>query len=201
MAKVKKFTLNQKHIDYFNRVVPELVNAEETVAKIKGSKEWKRAYDYFSLCKHRGLLKTRPTKENGYTVEDKEYDKVLKNLKKVSSVSIFTRLVNKTSLTAGVEQDLDGDFVKYSTALKQKNIVVELIYDRQQDVIVECDGHTKVVSYYCLSYVIPVTEKFSDVVVYYATTNGDGKDNSYAACQPFVLKGEAGNFMDFVKSL
>lgn len=72
MAKVKKFTLDQKHIDYFNRVVPELVNAEETVAKIKGSKEWKRAYDYFSLCKHRGLLKTRPTKENGYKIEISE---------------------------------------------------------------------------------------------------------------------------------
>lgn len=69
MAKVKKFTLDQKHVDYFNSIVPELVKAEETVARIKGSKEWKRAYDYFSLCKHRGLLKERPTKENGYKIE------------------------------------------------------------------------------------------------------------------------------------
>ena len=144
---------------------------------------------------------TTATKENGYTVEDKEYDEVLKNLKKVSSVSIFNRLVNGTKLTTGVEQDLDRSYVKWSTALKQKNIVVELIYDRQQDVIVECDGHTKVVSYYCLSYVIPVTKEFSDVVIYFSTTNGEGKDDSYAACQPLVLKGEAGNFMKFVKSL
>ena len=69
MERVKKFELDQKHVDYFNSVVPELVKAEETVARIKGSKEWKRAYDYFSLCKHRGFLKTRPTKENKYKIE------------------------------------------------------------------------------------------------------------------------------------
>lgn len=69
MAKTKKFTLDQKHVDYFNKVVPELIEAEKTVARIKGSKEWKRAYDYFGICEHRGLLKVRPTKENGYKIE------------------------------------------------------------------------------------------------------------------------------------
>lgn len=83
MAKVKKFTLDQKHIDYFNSVVPELVKAEETVAKIKGSKEWKRAYDYFSLCKHRGLLKERPTKENGYKIELSEGMVQIEELKNI----------------------------------------------------------------------------------------------------------------------
>ena len=72
MAKVKKFELDKKHVEYFNKVVPELVKAEETVKRIKGSKEWKRAYDYFSLCKHRGILKTRPTKDNGYLIEQSE---------------------------------------------------------------------------------------------------------------------------------
>lgn len=69
MARNKQFELDQKHVDYFNSVVPELIKAEETITRIKGSKEWKRAYDYFSLCKHRGLLKGRPTKENGYKIE------------------------------------------------------------------------------------------------------------------------------------
>lgn len=69
MAKVKKFTLDKKHVDYFNSVVPELIKAEETVVRIKGSKEWKRAYDYFNLCTIRGHLKKRPTKENGYKIE------------------------------------------------------------------------------------------------------------------------------------
>ena len=67
---------------------------------------------------------TTATKENGYTAEDKQYDEVLKKLDKVTNVSVFTRLVNKTSLTTGVEQDLGGNFVKWNTSLKQKNIVV-----------------------------------------------------------------------------
>lgn len=69
MAKVKKFELEKKYVDYFNSVRDELVKAEDTVSRIKGSKEWKKAYDYFSVCKHRGLIKTRPTKANGYRIE------------------------------------------------------------------------------------------------------------------------------------
>lgn len=69
MAKVKKFELEKKYVDYFNSVRDELVKAENTVARIKGSKEWKRAYNYFSVCKHRGLIETMPSKENGYKIE------------------------------------------------------------------------------------------------------------------------------------
>ena len=65
----KEFTLEQKHVDYFNSVIPELIKAEETVARIKGSYEWKRAYNYFSCLKSRGIIKTKPTKENGYKIE------------------------------------------------------------------------------------------------------------------------------------
>ncbi len=144
---------------------------------------------------------TTATKQNGYSAEDKEYNKVLKKLKSVSSVSIFKRLVNGTSLKVGVEQDIDNTFATWNTSFKQKNVVVELIYDKQQDLIVEYNGNTKVIYYYCISYVIPISDKLSDIVIYYATTNGSGKDNSYASNSPLVIKGETKNFVKFVESL
>ena len=73
--------------------------------------------------------------------------------------------------------------------------------EKQQDVVVEYGGHTKVVSYFCVAYVIPVTEEFSDVVVYYSTTNGDGKDESYANCSPLTIKAEPGKFIDYINTL
>lgn len=45
------------------------MEAEATVARIKNSNEWKRAYNYFSLQKTRGTIKEKPTKENGYQIE------------------------------------------------------------------------------------------------------------------------------------
>ena len=144
---------------------------------------------------------TTATQTNGYTETDKAYNDILKKLNKASSVSVFTRLVNRTKLTTGVKQDLDGKFVKYNTSLKQKNIVVELVYDKQQDVVVEYGGHTKVVSYFCVAYVIPVTEEFSDVVVYYSTTNGDGKDEDYKKYNPLTIKAEPGKFIDYINTL
>lgn len=65
----RKFEMYQKHIDYLNSVVPELLEAEKTIDRIKGSYEWKRAYNYFSCLKSRGILRTKPTKENGYKLE------------------------------------------------------------------------------------------------------------------------------------
>lgn len=67
--KTKEFNIEQRHIDYLNKVVPELIEAEEKVDRIKNSKEWKRAYEYFNVLKHRGQIKTKPAKKNGYKLE------------------------------------------------------------------------------------------------------------------------------------
>ena len=39
------------------------------MAKVKKFELEKKYVDYFSVCKHRGLIKTRPTKANGYKIE------------------------------------------------------------------------------------------------------------------------------------
>ena len=64
----KKFKLEQKHIDYFKKVVPELIEAEQTVDRIKNSYEWQRAYNYFNVLRVRGHIKEMPTKKNGYKI-------------------------------------------------------------------------------------------------------------------------------------
>ena len=63
MSKVKE------HIDYMNKVVPDLIEAERKVDAIKNSKEWKYHYGYFQTLYNRGQLKERPTKKNGYKIE------------------------------------------------------------------------------------------------------------------------------------
>ena len=147
---------------------------------------------------------TTSTRTNGYTAEDKEYGQVLEGIKEISNISILNRLINNTKIFATVEQNLDRTYAKWNTSLKQTNIVVELIYDKQQDVIVTNNGYTKVVSYFCLSYVIPVTDKFADVIVYYANTNNtqnDAKNDEYKKCEPLVIKGFAGEFIELVNKL
>lgn len=64
----RKKTL-QEHLDYMERVVPELLEAEAKVDAIKNSEEWKRHYGYFQTIYNRGGLKERPTKKNGYKIE------------------------------------------------------------------------------------------------------------------------------------
>ncbi len=139
------------------------------------------------------------TKANGYNTESAEYNEILKRLKKVTAVSMFTRLVNQSEPTPTVQQDLSGTFTKWSTDIKQENIVVELVYDKMQDVVVYVGDDTRVISYMCISFVIPTTKKFSDVVVYYATTNSvESKNESYTTCDPLVVKGKSGSIAKYI---
>ena len=57
-----------KHYNYMQSVTPTLIEAETTVDRIKHSKEWKMAYQYFQTLYNRGQLKERPTQENGYKI-------------------------------------------------------------------------------------------------------------------------------------
>ena len=57
------------YYDYMQSVIPELIEAEATISRIKGSKEWKRASNYFKVLYQRGLLKENPCRKNGYYIE------------------------------------------------------------------------------------------------------------------------------------
>ena len=59
----------EKYYDYMQSVIPRLTEAEKTVNEIKGSKEWKRALNYFHVLYIRGFLKELPSMKNGYHIE------------------------------------------------------------------------------------------------------------------------------------
>ena len=67
--RVKPFVLDKRHINYLNEVKEELIKAEQTIDDIKNNAEWKKVINYFNSYYTRGKLKTRPSKDNGYTYE------------------------------------------------------------------------------------------------------------------------------------
>lgn len=142
------------------------------------------------------------TATNGYNEQSIEYSKVIDELEGLTNISIFNRLSHQTTLKHKIVQDTEGLYAKWSTNLKLKNIVIELVYDRMQDVVVYNGENTRVISYFCIAYVISNTDKFTDVVAYYSTTNDSTKkDSEYAKCQPLVLKGVAKSLIDYVEEL
>lgn len=57
-----------EYMEYWNSVIPELVEAENTVKRIKDSKQWKRVSNYFKVLYQRGFLAVNPCKENNYSI-------------------------------------------------------------------------------------------------------------------------------------
>lgn len=128
----------------------------------------------------------------GYKEGSSQYNKVLEALDKTTSISILKRLTNKTKVNENIKIDMVGQISKYSTDMKQNHIVVEMIYDEQQDVVVYHEGNSRVISYYAIMYVLRPNNEFFDIIVYYSSTNDSTKkDSYYADCKPLFLKGDS----------
>lgn len=139
-----------------------------------------------------------------YKDKDGGFDEIVERISDITNVSAFEKLVNRVNLNNEIIQDTTVNYAKWSTELKTKNIVIELTYDKEQDVVVTKNGNTRVISYWCLAIVIPADSGFTDMIVYYSTTNeetSNAKDKSYEACEPLVMHGDFTEFYEYINSL
>ena len=125
-----------------------------------------------------------------------------KKLNKTTNVTVFDKLVNGFTLSKKIYQDSKGRYTKWSTDILKNNLVVEIIYNSMQDLVVYDGKNSRVVSYYCISFVIPDNKNFTEIPVYYSfTQEASEKNKSYAECSPLILCGEAEELSEFVKGL
>ena len=97
---------------------------------------------------------TNPVKNDGYKSTDAQYKEIYEKLKNTTNISLFDRLIKFKTLDTKLELSKDGTFAKYTTELKSKNLVIEYEFAEEQDLVIYDEGHTRVISYWCLSFVI-----------------------------------------------
>ena len=125
-------------------------------------------------------------------------------MKKLTNVSVYDKLVNGVSLSKNINIDSNGKLAKYSSDLLNENIVIEIIYNSIQDLVVYDGNYTRVISYFCISFVIPTTKNFTEIPVYYSITSNTQdaeKEKSYMENTPLILTGNAKSFEKFVEKL
>ena len=125
-------------------------------------------------------------------------------MKKLTNVSVYDKLVNGVSLSKNIQVDSNGKLSKYSSDLLNENIVIEIIYNTIQDLVVYDGKDTRVISYFCISFVIPTTNNFTEIPVYYSITSNTQdaeKEKSYMENTPLILTGNAKSFEKFVEKL
>ena len=145
---------------------------------------------------------TSPIKSSGYKSSDEQYAVIYDKINKMTNISLVKRLLKLKTLDTKVEIAEKGTFVKWTPELKSENIVVEFEFDEEQDSVVYENGHSRVISYWCLAFVITKTSDFEDIIVYYSTTNSsDARDESYAKYEPMLLRGYAGGLIEYVEEL
>lgn len=140
--------------------------------------------------------------DNGFERGSEKYSKSMEKFKEVTNLSIFDWLIHENSLEIMPGQDVDGNYATFSTDMKTEYVAVEMLFDSSasQDIIVNVDGATKVVSFDCIIVILPTNNNYSDIVIYYSL-GSSRQDEQYKLCQPIIIKGRAGALVDFANSL
>ena len=138
------------------------------------------------------------------TKDESFIENLSEQLSETTNLTIFDKLINGCPLDKKIYQDSDGKYAKWSTDLLHNNLVVEIIYNSMQDLIVYDGDYSRVVSYYCISFVIPDTTDFTEIAVYYSFTqnaNNDEKNEDYRENTPLILYGNAEELSEFTKTI
>lgn len=144
-------------------------------------------------------------KTNNPTIikEDNEnYAKIMNGLENMTNMSLFDRLIKLKTLDTSHHLSKDGTYAKWTTELSMGNYVIELVYNDEQDVVVYDGEHTRVISYFCVYYVFSARSDFSDIAVYYSSTNDSTlKQDKYASCEPIILNGYTKDIVSLIKKV
>ncbi len=145
---------------------------------------------------------TSPIKSDGYSKDDKEFNEIIELVDKMTNISYFNRLLDLKTLDTKIEVSNDDTYVTYSSDLKQGNYVIEFDFAEEQDLVVYENGYTRVISFWCASYVISKDKGMTEIVVYYSNTNSSQtRDESYAKNDPIVLRGYVSDLVEYIDSL
>lgn len=138
----------------------------------------------------------------GLKSTDKEYSEILNLINDMTNISVFNRLMNGISLNSKPEQDLDGDFVAYNSDLKTKYVAVELTYVGERDAIVYYQGNSKVISYSSIIFIMHLSDKITDVDIYYGTNlSGSNREETYRQCVPIIEKAQTKKITNYIQNL
>ena len=145
---------------------------------------------------------TNPIKNESLTEKNDEFGVILKKLKEMTNLTLIQRLNKNKSLNADVKIDSEGTYNSWRSEMKKENIVIEIDFDDEQDLVVYDKGHTRVISYWCLAYVITGYDNFDEIIIYFSTTkDSTAREASYAKCDPVVIKGFTEDIVRYVNTI
>lgn len=125
----------------------------------------------------------------GFKAGSENFEKIMDAIYDSTNISVLNRIVNKTSLKPKLKLDTEKKYSNYSSEMKMANYAVELLFDKQQDLVVYSGEETRVLSIFAMMLIYVPDQSFGDVIIYYSATNSsDKKDSNYTANTPLYVK-------------
>ncbi len=132
------------------------------------------------------------TKSN---TEKENYEKILKAFVETTNLSIFERAFSGVNLYSKPTLDVDQKEPTWAS-VKNKNVTVELNFERRQSIIVSVGGNTRQIDFYGLAMVLDSSIFVKDVVMYYKTTSGGSYTSS-----PIIIGANTSKLYNLITNL
>lgn len=144
---------------------------------------------------------TTVNRGESYYESDDGYKRIMKELNRSINNSLLKVMINDGDLQ---NQAVYGsnNYSSYDTTMKNNNLVVELIYRGNKNIVCYEDGNSRVMSYACLIIIIPIESKYEEMIVYSSINNDSTlKEEEYRKSTPFIIKGNPKNLIKYVNTI
>lgn len=138
-----------------------------------------------------------------YYEGDEGYTRIMEELNNSIRNSLLRVMISDGNLKNRPVYGEDN-YSTYDTSMKNDNLVIELIYREENLKNIVCyeGDSSRVISYMCLIFIIPINSSYEEMVVYSSVTNDStNKEKGYKDSTPFIVKGNPKKLIKYVESI
>lgn len=128
----------------------------------------------------------------------KDFKKANNYYEEMTNLSIIDHMLNGRKIKDMPGQDVDGDKGTWKESYKTSGYCIELIFDEEQSIVVNCDGDTKIIEFYGLIMQVKKTTLGEETAIYFSTSTGSSK--SYSG-KPILVASKQNKLYKFINSL
>ena len=128
-----------------------------------------------------------------------DYKKLVDGVKDMTNLSIFECMLNDYDLKRMASQNVDKEYPSFSkSTLTSNNHCIELIFENKQEIIISCEGDTKVIEFYALIFTLEKSTSGQEIELYYSTSTDEYKTYTKT---PILINAKTNKLLKLVKSI
>lgn len=130
----------------------------------------------------------------------KKFNELKKLYKEMTNLTILQHAVSGNKIKKQPAQDVEGKNGNWTSSNKSSYNCIELKFDKEQKIIINVDGDTRVINFTALIMKIEDKKKVEEVAIYFSQTDVETDSKSYKS-NPIIVKAQQNKLFEYIEKI